>query len=64
MDYENWIFAQLEPEAIIITGIRKRTTRTWAEVGKCLAETKLKPILSEIESDRIQDEYLLTKGIK
>lgn len=57
--YDMWVHKQLEPTDIIITGNRKR----YHEIKKELILGKPPVKLSEAEDNRLQDEYLKSKGI-
>ena len=62
--YDHWIHTQLEPNDIIIVGNAKRfankTKVTDAQTTQWVYEEEIR---SEEDKDRVQDEYLKSKGI-
>ena len=62
--YDHWIHTQLEPNDIIIVGNTKRfankTKVTDAQTTQWVYEEEIR---SEEDKDRVQDEYLKSKGI-
>ena len=63
--YDHWIHTQLEPNDIIIVGNAKRFANKIkvidaAQTTQWVYEEEIR---SEQEHDRLQDEYLKSKGI-